>query len=397
MVRQPAVLARPRSLGLGRPIGSRRAQPEAPQAHLDRPGADGRRRRRRLGIGRISRRRSARRRQPHARSGCRGRDRQGARRRVRRRRGAAGRRRDRRARSQALGARSGLVRRLRRQEMSDGCDRSERSSSSERFGDRLELFSVPALSLRSDLRTSSSPHDLHHRRRRRPRSASPSCRCRSRRAASASGATGRGAVGLVARLELVLHAGQVACWPPVCAGSLARRRARSSADASRYTFTSASGNTTVPMSRPSMTTPPLCTERALTRDERVADARQPRDRGRGLVDLRRANRARHVVAVDDDAAVVAVERGSSRESATGASSSSAARRARPSMRRRDTSRRCRRGVPQRGGHRARERAFARAGRPVDGDDQAAHRTRECDPSRHEDEASPRRLGASLSP
>ena len=33
-------------------------------------------------------------------------------------------------------------------------------------------------------------------------------------------------------------------------------RARSSAEASRYTFTSAAGNTTVPMSRPSITTPP---------------------------------------------------------------------------------------------------------------------------------------------
>ena len=37
---------------------------------------------------------------------------------------------------------------------------------------------------------------------------------------------------------------------------LARRLARSSADASRYTFTGASGNTTVPKSRPSITTRP---------------------------------------------------------------------------------------------------------------------------------------------
>src|SRR5690606_27510877 len=43
---------------------------------------------------------------------------------------------------------------------------------------------------------------------------------------------------------------------PAARSSSHRRRARSSADAVRNTFTSASGKTTVPMSRPSMTTPP---------------------------------------------------------------------------------------------------------------------------------------------
>ena len=66
---------------------------------------------------------------------------------------------------------------------------------------------------------------------------------------------------------------------PVCAGSLARRRARSSGDASRYSFTSASGNTTVPMSRPSITIPPpapICrccsTSTARTRGSRATPA-----------------------------------------------------------------------------------------------------------------------------
>ena len=59
-----------------------------------------------------------------------------------------------------------------------------------------------------------------------------------------------------------------------------------------------SGKTTVPMSRPSITTPPPRAQLALPRDEHLAHLRQPRHRARDLVDLRRADRARDVVAVD---------------------------------------------------------------------------------------------------
>src|SRR5690606_11040559 len=62
---------------------------------------------------------------------------------------------------------------------------------------------------------------------------------------TASGASTRGETVRVVsdRSRASIAAATAACpaWLPVCATSLARRRARSSADASRYTFTSASG------------------------------------------------------------------------------------------------------------------------------------------------------------
>ena len=54
------------------------------------------------------------------------------------------------------------------------------------------------------------------------------------------------------------------------------------------------------MSRPSITTPPCCADRALTGDEDFAHLRQARHRGRDLVDLGRPDRARDVVTVDGD-------------------------------------------------------------------------------------------------
>jgi len=61
--------------------------------------------------------------------------------------------------------------------------------------------------------------------------------------------------GLTARVESSLSrrarsAVVASCWAPF---SALRRRARSSADAVKYTFRSASGATTAPMSRPSTT------------------------------------------------------------------------------------------------------------------------------------------------
>ena len=56
----------------------------------------------------------------------------------------------------------------------------------------------------------------------------------------------------------------------------------------------------VPMSRPSITMPPLVADGALTSHEHLANAWQSRHRGCGSVDFRRANRARHVVPVDLD-------------------------------------------------------------------------------------------------
>ncbi len=84
----------------------------------------------------------------------------------------------------------------------------------------------------------------------------PSCRCSSHRARPSEAtlrASDRNDRGLPAPGR---RPATSAAAPPVWAGSLARRRARSSGAASRNSFTSASGKTTVPISRPSMTMPP---------------------------------------------------------------------------------------------------------------------------------------------
>ena len=166
--------------------------------------------------------------------------------------------------------------------------------------------------------------------------------------------------------------------PTACAGSSARRRARSSGEASRYIFTSASGNTTVPMSRPSMTTPPSGRMRAAARPGPRAPADAARRWPAAAIDVRRADRLRDVVAVDR-------RRGRRPR----------ARRARATRRdgvrvRRDR-RRLRR-LPRHGavhragvhvtvaetlGDRARDGALAGPGRAVDGDDETACAS--CDP------------------
>ena len=86
--------------------------------------------------------------------------------------------------------------------------------------------------------------------------------------------------------------------PAACSGSCARRRARSSGEASRNILTSASGNTTVPMSRPSITTPPSRPSSRCCAMSDLAHARLPRHGGGGGVDLGRADRGRDVLAVD---------------------------------------------------------------------------------------------------
>ena len=59
--------------------------------------------------------------------------------------------------------------------------------------------------------------------------------------------------------------------------SSARRRARSSTEASRKILRSASGRTTVPMSRPAMTIPPVCGQGALAREQRRPQLRRRRE------------------------------------------------------------------------------------------------------------------------
>ena len=83
--------------------------------------------------------------------------------------------------------------------------------------------------------------------------------------------------------------------------SAARRRARSSGEAVRKTFTAASGATTVPMSRPSATQSPSASSSRCFLHERLAHRRVGGHlRGR-LGDLRRADRLGHVLAVHEHA------------------------------------------------------------------------------------------------
>ena len=110
------------------------------------------------------------------------------------------------------------------------------------------------------------------------------------------------------------------------------------------------GNTTVPMSRPSITMPPPAPSSRCRATRTARTLRQPRHRRRGAIDLRRPDLARHVVAVDRHARA-----GRSRSRDRSAMPRhrrlrrrAARRRAAPSSRPRDTSRRCRRaGSPAR--------------------------------------------------
>ena len=82
--------------------------------------------------------------------------------------------------------------------------------------------------------------------------------------------------------------------PPAPSGSRprssARRRARSSTEASRYSLRSASGSTTVPMSRPAMTIPPSAARSRWRCEQGRADLGHGRDRRDGRVDRRRRGR-----------------------------------------------------------------------------------------------------------
>ena len=90
-----------------------------------------------------------------------------------------------------------------------------------------------------------------------------------------------------------------------CASSRWRRRARSSSEAVRNTFTAASGNTTEPMSRPSTTPPPCSATQARWRATSSTRTRRVgRDRRHGAGDLGTADLRRHVVAVERGHAVV---------------------------------------------------------------------------------------------
>ena len=163
------------------------------------------------------------------------------------------------------------------------------------------------------------------------------------------------------------------------ASSAARRRARSAGAAVRKNFTGASGNTTVPMSRPSITTPPAVAERALQRHQALAhhrDASTTRDAQ--LARVGAPDRRRHVAPVDDERACPPSR----------SSNDERRRPARPSAGV-VVQRRCRARAPatpddavhraacRRSRSRARcasarlARALPRAGRPVDRDDESA--------------------------
>ena len=70
------------------------------------------------------------------------------------------------------------------------------------------------------------------------------------------------------------------------------------------------------MSRPSITTPPATPQLALLGDQDVAHARQTRDGGGGGVDLGRADRPRHVLAIDEHHAVADHQHGAPRHLGT---------------------------------------------------------------------------------
>jgi hypothetical protein len=70
--------------------------------------------------------------------------------------------------------------------------------------------------------------------------------------------------------------------------------------ASSQTFTSASGSTTVPMSRPATTMPPRPTSAPLAEQERGTNLRHPRHRRDDAVHLGRPDRGADVAALHDD-------------------------------------------------------------------------------------------------
>ena len=79
-----------------------------------------------------------------------------------------------------------------------------------------------------------------------------------------------------------------------------RRAARSSTEASRNSLRSASGSTTVPMSRPGDDDPAALRERALAREEGGAHLGLARDRRHGGIDLGSARGRGRVGAVEED-------------------------------------------------------------------------------------------------
>ena len=213
----------------------------AQSAHRNQPRADGRRHRREV-AGRLrGRRRGAGRRQPDARSGPRRRHRQGARRELRRRRGAEGRRRNRRARPASLGARSGLVGRL------AAFEQENDDEAARQCGNPL-LMSSFANGL------------IHHRQH-----PLDDCLNVHVRGVDVDRVVGAIVSGDAARVRSersrASSAWATPCTSPFAGRTRAPGRSPGVAPALRATRPDTTsrrraGNTTVPMSRPSMTSPP---------------------------------------------------------------------------------------------------------------------------------------------
>ena len=128
-----------------------------------------------------------------------------------------------------------------------------------------------------------------------PRAASCAwCRARRRPRAGCERRVLAGAVALVADRLLGQHRRRVE------PSSAARRRARSSGSAVRNTLTSASGATTVPMSRPSATQSPSPSSRRCCSTTGRAHGGLGRRPRRRLGHLRRADLLGHVAPVDQD-------------------------------------------------------------------------------------------------
>ena len=152
--------------------------------------------------------------------------------------------------------------------------------------------------------------------------------------------------------------------------SRCRRRARSSTSATRNTLTGASGNTTVPMSRPSTTPPPwLPHPLALVLDQEVTHGRVRRHRRHRGRDLRPADLRADVAPVEQGLAVLQFDDDGLRDAQT----RGFVRGRDAGLEHRERDRPVHRaGVehrqPERVGDRARHRRLPRARRPVDRDD-----------------------------
>ena len=198
-------------------------------------------------------------------------------------RGAEGRRQDRRARPAPLGARPGVGGRLSGQRATRSRLRSATRGSGTRTTRVAVLSFVSARSTSASTRSTTSSIDTPGRvdddgigaprRAARPRASS-----RSGRARRARSRLPRPSRLRRSRVRRIVRRGGARAPPATRRGRSSRRRA---------------GNTTVPMSRPSITTPPRSPHRALARDEHLAHARhaarrRPRPRSISGVRIARA-------------------------------------------------------------------------------------------------------------